>query len=144
MKLDKVIKSATRSLLILATLVAFSAHAGIAVIVHPSNTDTLDRNDVAHIFLGKTKAFPSGRKAVPLDQGEDSLLRAAFNQTVLKKSPQKLRSYWAKQMFTGQGEPPKVVDGDAAMLKAVAENPSAIGYIEDVNVDDSVHVVYLF
>ena len=142
--MNNIIKRAVKLAISSCLAIGLYATADIAVIVHPSNNDLLDRNDIAHIFLAKTKAFPNGNAAEPIDQAEDALIRTAFNQHVLRKNPSKLRAYWAKLMFTGQGTPPKVVAGDDEVKSLVAANPTMIGYIEDSNVDDSVHVVYLF
>jgi hypothetical protein len=44
-------------------------------------------------------------------------------------------------MFTGHGQPPKVVADAAAVKKAVAADPKAVGYIDKADVDASVKVV---
>jgi hypothetical protein len=48
---------------------------------------------------------------------------------------------WAQQVFSGKGLPPKVIDGDAEVKKAVAAQGNAIGYIKPSSVDDSVKVL---
>ena len=44
-------------------------------------------------------------------------------------------------MFAGGAVPPQEVNGDLDVLKLVAENPKAIGYIDDVAVNGSVKVL---
>lgn len=121
-----------------------SALAGVAVIVHPSNTSSLSESDIARIFLGKKKSFPSGSEALPIDQNEGSDSRSAFVSTVLKKNDQQIKAYWAQLLFTGKGTPPKSVGGDAEVKQLVAENPNLIGYIDAGSVDASVKVVLEF
>lgn len=53
--------------LILLSLVSMPLFAGVVVIVHPSNADTVDQKVIENIFLGKTKTFPGGAQAVPVN-----------------------------------------------------------------------------
>lgn len=133
-----------------ASLLGFSlfcsglAWSGVAVVVHPSNTNDMDREEVARIFLGKKKSFANGATAVPIDQSEGSAIRTSFVGEVLQKTDQQVKAYWAQLLFTGRGTPPKSVDSDAAVKKLIAENPALIGYIDSNEVDDSVRVVYSY
>lgn len=52
-----------------------------------------------------------------------------------------IKATWAKLLFTGKGNPPKEVSGNAEVKKFVAGNPAAIGYIDKAAVDGSVKVV---
>jgi ABC-type phosphate transport system substrate-binding protein len=45
-------------------------------------------------------------------------------------------------VFTGKATPPKELASSADVVKAVAADPSAIGYVEKGAVDASVKVVY--
>jgi hypothetical protein len=47
----------------------------------------------------------------------------------------------ARIEFTGSGLPPKELPDDAAVKKAVAADPKAVGYISKSNVDSTVKVV---
>ena len=44
-----------------------SVFAGGVVIVHPSNTASLDNKAISKIFLGKSKKFSDGSEAKPLN-----------------------------------------------------------------------------
>lgn len=120
------------------------ATADTAVIVHPSNADSIDKDAVNKIFLGKTKSFPGGAQAVPINQKEGADIRSAFDENVLGKSSSQIKAYWSKLMFTGKGTPPKEVDTDAEMKELVAGNPSLIGYIDATQADGSVKVLFTF
>lgn len=119
------------------------ASAEIAVIVHPSNANELDKNVITRIYTGKAKSFPNGEQAVPVNQA-DGNTTDAFNKSVLNKSTSQLRAYWSKLIFTGKGAPPKVVDSEAEILQLVATNPNIIGYVDAGSVDGSVKVVATF
>ena len=102
---------------------------------------TLSAAQVSDIFLGKTASFPGGGAAIPIDQADGSEIRQEFYARVTRKSPQLLKAYWSKLIFTGQGEPPREVMDRRAIRKLVAGNPSFIGYIESDAVDASVKIV---
>jgi hypothetical protein len=44
-------------------------------------------------------------------------------------------------MFTGKGQPPKVLASAAEVKKAVAADPQSVGYIDRADVDSTVKVV---
>ena len=117
--------------------------AEIAVIVHPSASfDTLEARDIKRIFLGKSRKFPNGQSAVPLNQDSGSDLQNKFNKKVCGKSEPQYRAYWSQLIFTGKGMPPKDRGGNIDVIEAVADNPNYIGYIDASAVDDSVKVVF--
>jgi len=118
------------------------SHA-VTVIVHPSNTSTLDKNEIKKIFLGKIKKFSNGEEAIPVDltQGD---ARSQFISTVINKSETQLKAYWSKLIFTGKGQAPKSVDSEAELIKLVSQNPNLIGYISDGAVDSSVKAAAKF
>ena len=122
-------------------MVASSANAEVAVIVHPSNGAALDDSSVERIFLAKSKSFPDGSPAVPINQSEGVAARDAFDAGVLNKSAAQLKSYWSKLVFTGKGSQPQDVSGDAEVKALISANPNMIGYIDASAVDGSVKVV---
>lgn len=131
----------------LAAVVLFSFStfclAEIVVIVHPSlAVSSLTEDDVSRLFLGKSRGFPNGSQATPVNQNEGTPAREAFNLAVCKKSANQYKAYWSQLVFTGKGTPPKE-GGDSAAVKAlVAGNPNMIGYIDAELVDASVKVVF--
>ena len=119
--------------------------AETAVIVSASNGNSaIDKATIAKIFLGKSKSFPDGSAATPIDQNEGSAARDSFNSAVLGKSASQLKSYWSRLIFTGKGTPPKQSGNDADVKAMVAGNAKLIGYIDASAVDESVKVVHKF
>lgn len=102
---------------------------------------TLSKNQVVKIFLDNRGRFPDGSLAVPIDQVEGSAERNEFYSSYANKSPAQIKAHWSKIIFTGRGQPPKELANSAEVKKRIAENPSAIGYIEQTLVDDSVKVL---
>jgi ABC-type phosphate transport system substrate-binding protein len=135
-------KTLTALLLVTASVIT---SAEIAVIVGSSNGNgSLDKATISKIFLGKSKSFPDGAQAVPIDQNDGTAAREAFNSSVLGKSASQLKSYWSRLIFTGKGTPPKQSADDAAVKALVSNNPNTIGYIDAGSVDSSVKVVFKF
>jgi ABC-type phosphate transport system substrate-binding protein len=132
------------SLLLAMSAVAASAHADVVVIVSAKSRVTrLTAEQAAKIFLGKTSSFPNNGDAVPIDQAEGSAIREEFYSKVVHKNPAQLSAYWAKIIFTGDGRPPEKLDSNAAVRKAVANNPNAVGYIDKSAVNKSVRVILI-
>ena len=130
-------------ILIVAILVCASASAEVAVIVHPSlGVSTLTESEVSRLFLGKSKDFPSGGQAVPINQDDGSAVRDVFNEAICKKNSSQYKAYWSQLVFTGKGTPPKDAGKDAAVKALIAANPNMIGYVDSKVVDASVKVVY--
>jgi len=121
---------------------ATSARAEVVVIVSSkSSVTSLNAEQTTRIFLGKVVTFPNEQPAFPIDQPEGSQARDEFYAKVAHKSSSQLTAYWAKVIFTGDGRPPKLISGDVAVRRAVANDPNAIGYIDQKALNRSVRVV---
>lgn len=127
-----------------ASLCCNVAFAEVAVIVHPSNSDNLDKDSISRLFLNKAKSFPSGTHAEPMALSEGQAATDEFNGKVLNKSSAQLTAFWSKLVFTGKGQPPKELGSDAEVISTVASNPNAIGFVDAGSVNDSVRVVATF
>ncbi len=125
----------------IAAALSLRAHADATVIVNAANNASLDDEAIASLFLGQSHSFPGGADATPVNQKSDSAVAQEFATKVLKKNASQLRAYWAKQVFTGGGKAPKELDGDDAVIKFVAANPAAIGYVEGGKLGPGVKAV---
>ena len=135
----------TRMVRLLAATVAFAALPALAdliVIVNPKNASaSLTPQQVSQIFLGRAGSFPAGGAATPLDLKDGTPLRDEFYSKVAEKNPGQVKAYWAKQMFSGNGSPPRELATPADVKRAVAADPTAIGYIDRASLDGSVKEV---
>ena len=124
---------------------ASAARAGaedvVAVVSAKSPVANLSAAQVADIFLGKSSRFPDGTPALPIDLQEDSPARDRFYSQFTGKSPAQVKAHWSKIIFTGRGQPPMQAANGVQARKMIAENPSAIGYIDQSLVDSSVRVL---
>lgn len=139
-------KKLTRNLIGSSILCAFAsiATAEIAVIVNPGNADTITKDDIASLYLAKSKTFPGGKSATTLDLPEGSPARVEFVTKVVDKDEAQMKAYWARLIFTGKGVPAQVMENDAAVKAHVAKHPDAIGFIDVISVDSTVKVVSTF
>ena len=118
------------------------AHAGAVVVAGASSPlAATSSGDVVKVFLGKKKAL-GGVSVVPVDQSEGTGARTDFYSNVVKKSEAQLKSYWSRLIFTGKGQAPQVVGGDADVKGMVASNPNLLGYIDEGAVDGTVKVIF--
>jgi ABC-type phosphate transport system substrate-binding protein len=127
----------------LAPTSAATAQDVVAVVSAKSPLTGLTASQIADIFLGKTSRFPDGSQAVPIDLNEDSPERERFYAQFTGKSPAQVKAHWSKIIFTGRGQPPRQAMNASEVKKLIAENPNAIGYIENSAVDRSVRVLSL-
>lgn len=119
-----------------------AASAPLYVVVSTqSPLRTVNQNELVAIYTGRTRAFPDGTAATPLDQKRDGPARAEFYQLLTGMDIARINSYWARLHFTGQVRPPQTAEDDTAMLQRLRSDPSAIGYVTRPPQDNSVRVV---
>lgn len=121
-----------------------AVRADVYVIVHPEYAvRAMTRAQTLDLFMSRTRHFPNGDPALPLDQPRNSPARARFYRALTGMDLAQVNSYWARLMFSGQTMPPESLSSEAAVLAAVKHNPAAIGYVLAEPADRSVHVVFV-
>lgn len=145
-KIKRFFRPPLLTLLLSAVYCAFlsiSAYADIAVIVHPQNPlPTLEASDVRRIYMGRMRMFPGSTQGIEtIDHPETTARFASFYQALSGLTPAKLKRQRASYLFSGKGRLPIVLEDDAAVKAHVATTPTAIGYIQIDQVDDTVKVV---
>ncbi len=125
-----------KALVAAALLSSMNAFAGLVVVGNPSMSE-LDASTVKKLYLGKAKSLQI--EAVDLEDGHP--LKGTFHQAITKKTEAQLQAYWAKRVFTGKGQPPKVVGQESLAKDMVASSSNKIAYIDDSLVDSSVKVL---
>jgi ABC-type phosphate transport system substrate-binding protein len=124
------------SMLAVSQLLIAAAYADSEIaVIGNSAAPSLTKDQVSDLFLGKSKSFK------PLDLPSSSPAKAVFYQKVSGHDLSQVKATWSRLLFTGQAQPPKELPDAAAVKKAVAADPKAIGYIAKSDVDSSVKVV---
>jgi ABC-type phosphate transport system substrate-binding protein len=123
---------------------ASAAQAGVAIIAHPGNPLAgITQEELARIYLGKTREFPNGAPVTALDLREGNATRSKFYKTVTDKNDAALKAYWSKLLFTGKATPPRELNDDEAVKDWVSKNPDALGYVDGKVLDKSVKVLLI-
>jgi ABC-type phosphate transport system substrate-binding protein len=112
----------------------------VVIIVHPSRTDHVDLETLERIYLRQRHFWQSGEPVLPVNREYGSETRKAFERAVFGELKVPLSRYWNEQYFLGV-LPPATLASDAAVRQYVAARPSAVGYIDARDVDDSVRVL---
>ncbi len=116
-------------LVLLAPAASAPESPPLAVVVHRTRHDELSLADLAQVYLRRKRFWDDGTP-----------LRVAFSRAVLQRSETDLADYWNRQYFYGV-LPPATLASTAAVLRYVAADPNAVGYVPLSEVDDSVTVV---
>jgi len=126
-----------QKILTLATLLVFAGNAcavDMVVVGNPAAAP-LTKDQVADIFLGKNASM------TPVDQTESAAIRAEFYKRAVGRDMAQVKSVWSRLVFSGKAQLPRELPDSAAVKKAVAGDPKAVGYIEKSAVDGSVKVL---
>lgn len=137
-------KAAATFLLILLLVTAGKTFANdlVVIVAAGSEVESLSRDQVINIFMGRYRRLPSGDAAQPYDLPANDSGKEAFYAGLLGKSLSEINAYWARLIFSGRTSPPVPVADPAAMLKEVARTPGAIGYVQRSLVNSHVRVVF--
>ena len=120
-----------------------AANAELVVVVSAtSGIEKLSRDEVIDVFMGRTRKFPNGMHAMPVDISNQHPEKAMFYQTLIGRELAEVNSYWARLRFSGQGTPPLQADNTDEIIRLVADNKGAIGYIERKKLDRRLKLVY--
>jgi hypothetical protein len=116
-------------------LIASLARAGDLVVIMAPGAPPLSKDQVTNVYIGRRNDLK------PLDLPASAAERDAFYKKAMALDAAQIKAVWARILFTGRGQPPKELPDEAAIKKAVAGDPKAVGYIDKANVDSTVKVV---
>jgi ABC-type phosphate transport system substrate-binding protein len=135
-----------KKIVLLASTILFSSlsFSDMSVIVHPENTSTFSDSVIKKIFLGKQTKFTNGQIALPMNAAETLPTYDAFNDKIIGKSRTQINAYWARLVFTGKGDLPKILTSDSDIVSTVSANQGAISYVDSSSVTDKVKVIANF
>lgn len=137
-----------RSIISIVIAVVFSLQARasfaetVAVIVNNGNpVNSLDLNKIRKIYTNNTLSWPDGMPIAIYDLSVHDPLRAVFSENVLGKAPSKVAEEWAHLKITNQAKnPPMPVKSQQLIIRRVAKEKGAIGYVSLSAVKDNSEV----
>ena len=138
-------RSTRLGVLLLAFLWAAPAAATDFKVVANSSVpvETIQRKELARVFMKKQIRWSNGTAVVPVDQAPDSPVRADFSRAVHQKDTAAVTAYWQRQIFSGRDVPPVTRASDNEVLAFVRATRGAIGYVEARTSAEGVKVVAL-
>jgi hypothetical protein len=119
----------------LGLMLASQVSAGEIVVVMGAGAAPITKEQLADVYLGRSTTLK------PLDLVESNAVHDAFYKKATDRDAAQVKAVWSRLIFTGQGQPPKELPDAAAVKRAVAADPKAVGYIDKSDLDASVRVV---
>jgi hypothetical protein len=121
--------------LLAANLMLAAVAQADVVVIGNLTAPTMSKDEVTQFFLGKSQAMK------PLDRLNSEPIKAQFYQKLSGQDLSQVKATWSRLVFTGKASPPKELPDAAAVKRAVAADPKAIGYIDKSEVDSTVKVL---
>lgn len=121
-----------------------SALADWYVVVHPANPQpAMTQREVLALFTGRTRTFPGGEPAQPLDLPRGSAQRRGFYEALTGMDVARVDSYWSRLQFSGQVQPPLPMASETQAIAHVKRNAQAIAYLATPPQDGQLRVVHV-
>jgi ABC-type phosphate transport system substrate-binding protein len=112
------------------------ARADVVVVVSAQSTAaTITPQEISRVYLGESNTM------VPVDIENPSLARREFYAKVVGRDEAQVKARWGKLVFTGKGAAPKELPSGEEVVKAVAADPHAIGYVDRSFVNITVKII---
>ena len=111
------------------------ARADVVVIVSAQNTTAITTREIKRVYLGESNSM------TPVDIANPSPARREFYTKVIGKDQAQVRGRWSKLIFAGKAVAPKELPSGADVVKAVAADPHAIGYVDRSFVNMTVKII---
>jgi len=115
----------------------------LAIVVNAkSSLSSLSKAEAQQLFSGQSRSA-GGVALQPVDLPSGDALRHTFYQELLGRSPDQMRSHWARLIFTGKARPPREASGTAEMQSLISASEDLIGYVPQGRVTDQMRVLML-
>ena len=112
--------------------------------MHPSvNEDTLTTSQLRRIYTMRQMRWADGERITVFILSRQHALHLRFSKERLQMFPYQLERIWNKLTYSGLGMAPITLNSQEELLEAVQTTPGAIGYIENAQVKENVHVVHI-
>lgn len=101
----------------------------IAVIVNSTNTQEISEQHVKNIYADIVTQWDNGEHIAVYNLHVDEASRETFSQKIFGESAQKLAQAESNRKITNTIRNPSKTKSARLVLKLVAKNPNAIGYV---------------
>lgn len=117
------------ALLFLSIFSSADLWAEVLIIAHPSvNVESINMQELKNVFMGNRVKW-TDELQIEVVVLKDSSVHKEFTREITHKTSAQFKNWWRRMLFTGKGMFPKEFDSEQALMKYVAENKGAIGYV---------------
>ncbi|MEE4249447.1 MAG: hypothetical protein V2I38_02565 [Alcanivoracaceae bacterium] len=128
--------------ILVALLMPLLANAQLVVVTGlDSPLNSLNRSEVKQLFSGQARNM-AGHRVQPVDLPAGDASREQFYLYVMGRTPEQMRAYWTRLIFTGQGQPPKEASSALELEILLDSSPEYIGYVREEALTNKMRVVY--
>lgn len=128
-------------IVILLCVTSFTVQAEIVVVSSRGlNIAALSENEVRQLFSGQLKVI-KGITLQALDLPAGNTYRDDFYRQLMGRSPEQMRAYWTRLIFTGQGKPPREVTSAQELITLLGSG-NYIGYLPVDALTSQLQVLY--
>lgn len=113
----------------------------IKIIVHPARAEQLTETQTRAIYLKQRLFWDDGEPIIAINREAGSDVRELFSEIVFGQNSRRLAGYWNQRYFEDGEFPPATLASEEAVIRFVAGNRNALGYVTGGAVDDSVRVI---
>lgn len=106
-----------------------AADLPVHVVVHPTRAGSLTIGEVRAIFLKQQILWSDGQPIVPVNREAESEARESFSRHVFGQGSRQMAAYWNRRYFEAGEFPPATLASEEAVVRFVAANANAIGYV---------------
>lgn len=128
--------------IVLSMLDVRAAEKQLVIIGHKDVADSLKKEDIKQIFLGRKTRWANDEKILFVVFAEKETY-TTFLKEYVGKTVFQYKNYWKKQVFTGKGRMPKAFKTSEEVIKYVSSTEGSISFTmsQDVPDDDSVKII---
>ncbi|MDQ7731552.1 phosphate ABC transporter substrate-binding protein [Halomonas sp. SpR1] len=113
----------------------------LVVVAAEAPVTRLTRSDLRDVYLGRRTLMINGVEVVPLDLTEGTAVRSEFYTHYTGQTPAQIKAHWARQIFTGRGQPPQALANSRAVVERLVSDAKSLGYIDSSFLDERLRVV---
>ncbi len=129
------------TLFLLAVQIAKSQDVPLTVISNQKGAPaTLNLTELKSIFMGERQRWRNGTKVVIALMKPNTSTGKVISSKLYRMSSDEVNKLWLALVFQGKSDSPVSFDSAAALETFVANNPGAIGIVEENNVPENVQV----
>ena len=118
-----------------------AADVRVKLIAHPTRAARRTETEVRAIYLKKKLLWGDGRPIIPINREAGSSTRELFSHKLFGQDSRRLATYWNQRYFEAGEFPPPTLPSEEAVMRFVAGNENAIGYVIADDTSDAVTVV---